>query len=659
MNAETEAAEMLIHIVGTGLNEMVRLTGRGALAAGRGAIALIGFLYAIKSTGSPKEIATNPGGMAIITVPKDKLNDFVKSAKTYPYFRFFTIDDPDYDDGFVDVCIKAEDVATAKRICEKIGIAYDSVQDMQTLSGAEADIASAENFEQAAERLKAYAIESPEEAFNRKTDKDLVRDEPYIICSRLNPDNYVKVMPEQATYRGKEYTKFTYTCFKDGKQASVYDDGRFDGRPADYWPNVRERVVRSAALPEKDLLYFRTEPLFEKYKGLYEGKAGKKIVELDANEAADMAIKPFIKELSARLLNEDIYKEVPVITPVENLTAGAKEPTQEQKASGNGQEDGKTQKVSTMPRMMSDDESFYHVKDTYQKLGIVKSYEAHSEFVANHDFKIYNTAGELGVYGEVFNNDKPKIGDKFYFTDYEHPMNYIECVAHKGRRALEPGPVSGVVLLDGKESKENIIESETIFIDFSIFLNGKEEASLSDMPPKTMGAVFRSLCPFKDNLVFQLNEAFSQYLNAYQKEKFRYGGKKFIPEHDADAKEGSWISREKALENTASEPDANVGLSDYDMASFYDAATKQASLFYCPDTGKVYMPQEDGLHEYIKPASKEMGAEKLVEKDEKKGGVKEYVKTYKESHKQDTLAEGKEFISSNIRGDLKNETKAK
>ena len=90
MSAEAEAGEILVRIMGQGISEMIRVSGTGAMVAGRAAVSLLTFCYAVKVGGRPAEIARNPGGMAIITIPEEKLQEFKQAAKAYK-LQFFSV----------------------------------------------------------------------------------------------------------------------------------------------------------------------------------------------------------------------------------------------------------------------------------------------------------------------------------------------------------------------------------------------------------------------------------------------------------------------------------------------------------------------------------------------------------------------------------------
>lgn len=484
MNAESEAAEVIVRILGTGINETVKIAGTTVKGTVKGGFNLMLFLYALKKGGSPREIARNPAGMAIITIPSDKREAFVKMAKEYR-LKHFMVDAKHYEPGYTDVCIKAEDATSANRILDLLGITALHAT-VGNVDEQEAEIVTAESFEQASERLKAYVIETPGEAFNRHTENDYSRDEPYVICARLRPDNYVVVDPKQAVFDGEPYTKSTYTCFSNNKQTGVYDDGRFEDRPDGYWYDVRSNIISASNIGKGDYLYFKTQALFEKYKNLYEGNANEKVVDINTDVFKTDNPSDLARGMMEVIQKEDIYKDVPAESPAstsrgENSNGNMKE----QKVSRNGQKSGKAEKQTStnnkvydiyfdkntqtwnIPKELYEDaERFSDFKEACERNEVLKDTDGMFEWVETHKFE----------YGG------PGFGEHFYFADYQTPHSYIDGVSFLSRNEdgkffietefviYEKDERKHVVIDKGGDSREKIkekISNEKRLIRFS------------------------------------------------------------------------------------------------------------------------------------------------------------------------------------------------
>lgn len=104
------------------------------------------------------------------------------------------------------------------------------------------------------------------------------------------------------------------------------------------------------------------------------------------------------------------------------------------------------------------------------------------------------------------------------------------------------------------------------------------------------------------------------------KEIFIYGGNHFIPERAFTARDGDFfkISRRLRLDvelgifNDGYWQGDRKGKISYSQAEFYRAATdKNCDLFRCVENGKLYVPCEHGLQEYMEPKKeKEKGYER-------------------------------------------------
>lgn len=395
MSAEAEAGEILVRVMGQGISEMIRVSGTGAMVAGRAAVSLLTFCYAAKAGGRPAEIARNPGGMAIITIPEEKLEEFKQAAKAYK-LRFFSVNSKDYDQGYLDICIKAEDVATCQRILELTGIAAVQVNGTAVLNQEATCVRGSQTFEEAAEKLKARG-QSIEEAFNRDTDRDYARDVPYVLCDRGKPKNYVLVYPEKAIFDGEEYTKSIYQVYRNGNLAGTFDDGRFAGRKKDYWFNTRDSIASTAALPDGDIIYFKDVEDHAAYIALADGKAPVQVAEVNVDSNNLMAdIQESIQSVGAE-------KRVPADAQARTISQTA--------ASGSGQQTGVIEQRNTTTTKMTDGKSEITFEERAEGL------KRHSQsFDASLNRKT--------------DKDFAKM-EPYYLCDRQSPMSYIEVTPQR------------------------------------------------------------------------------------------------------------------------------------------------------------------------------------------------------------------------------------
>lgn len=107
-----------------------------------------------------------------------------------------------------------------------------------------------------------------ERALNRITDKDFSKDKPYFICDRTNPDNFIQLKSSLDKFNEKEYTKTNYTVYKDNKSVGKFSDERFEGRPRNFWIDLRNNMKQLGKFKD-DMIIFDNKEAFKEYKELY------------------------------------------------------------------------------------------------------------------------------------------------------------------------------------------------------------------------------------------------------------------------------------------------------------------------------------------------------------------------------------------------------
>lgn len=107
-----------------------------------------------------------------------------------------------------------------------------------------------------------------ERVFNHNTKNDYSRDNFYIICDRLNPLNYIKVISTREEYAGEEYTKSSYEIYKNNEKVAERDDGRFKNRPRNFWYQLKLEMRELSELGDDNII-FEDEDNHAKYVEAY------------------------------------------------------------------------------------------------------------------------------------------------------------------------------------------------------------------------------------------------------------------------------------------------------------------------------------------------------------------------------------------------------
>ena len=309
MYSEVQAADMVVSIIGQSTAQAIRITGAAAESIAKMLYRLGIYLYCQRVGGRPKDIANNPNGMNMVTIPQKDLAKLREMARDYG-LKFFAVSErTPSENPIVDICIKMEDTTVLHRILERceIGVIKETAAaalDQET--SEKIDVMRGKTFEEAAEKMKEYS-QDLEGSLNRNTDKNFARDTPYYVVERMNPKNYIRILPQEDVFHGQRYTKSTYSVYADGRFVEAFDDGRFEGRAYKYWPSVKEAIKNAGGFSD-DLVYLGRQEVFDAYSTLYENGKMKadlqdKIVDVSLEDIQN-AVAEFTEQYSVREENE-------------------------------------------------------------------------------------------------------------------------------------------------------------------------------------------------------------------------------------------------------------------------------------------------------------------------------------------------------------------
>ena len=80
------------------------------------------------------------------------------------------------------------------------------------------------------------------EALDRLTGRQLDKDIVSIVADANDPSKYIKCYSYNDTYKDQVYMKTEYEVMHGDKSVFKTHDGRFDGRPKDYWNNQKQAI---------------------------------------------------------------------------------------------------------------------------------------------------------------------------------------------------------------------------------------------------------------------------------------------------------------------------------------------------------------------------------------------------------------------------------
>lgn len=116
--------------------------------------------------------------------------------------------------------------------------------------------------------------------------------EPYYICKRTDPDNYIEVNSERAEFRGEEYTNHIYKIHVDDKEVEnslrkdkLWTDERFENRPDDFWKQTKLQMKEAGEFTDDVVAFYLKEEMHEYRKAfdLYKNTAKESTISYEAN----------------------------------------------------------------------------------------------------------------------------------------------------------------------------------------------------------------------------------------------------------------------------------------------------------------------------------------------------------------------------------------
>jgi hypothetical protein len=148
-----------------------------------------------------------------------------------------------------------------------------------------------------------------DEALDRYTGGELDKSQFAIVCDAKDPTKYIKLHGENDTFHDKTYIKTDYEVYNGSEMVYKTDDGRFEGRPKDYWSNEKAQMKEIGGFGDTVLKVYS----MEEYERWAQNARTQNVVELTGfeykgDEGRDYA--SFCDKLEAKLAEDGaIYKD--------------------------------------------------------------------------------------------------------------------------------------------------------------------------------------------------------------------------------------------------------------------------------------------------------------------------------------------------------------
>ena len=168
--------------------------------------------------------------------------------------------------------LSAEDITDVAELQERIKVnnnviarAYDEISSFREKGSQELNTEQVRSVcEHAVNGNTSHGIPF-DEAMNRFTGQTLDRDTTYYVVDMKDPARFIECNSMTDTFKGKEYTKTTYDAFVGSEKVCSRDDGRFEGRPSNYWSDVKQELKEAGGFGDR-VLKFNSSKDFEDYR---------------------------------------------------------------------------------------------------------------------------------------------------------------------------------------------------------------------------------------------------------------------------------------------------------------------------------------------------------------------------------------------------------
>lgn len=141
------------------------------------------------------------------------------------------------------------------------------------------------------------------EALNKYTGRTYDRDLNSIVVDATDPSKYILCHGQkELDFENKEYTKTEYRVFSDGKEVFATHDGRFQGKPVDYWQKQKHEIMSKGGFSGTFLKFYNKEHYerwAEEVKSQNQQELGKVENDLETSEDKIVDLKKQLEERGA------------------------------------------------------------------------------------------------------------------------------------------------------------------------------------------------------------------------------------------------------------------------------------------------------------------------------------------------------------------------
>ena len=154
-----------------------------------------------------------------------------------------------------EILSKGEDNLTFQDITD-INLLYKEISDIRRRDCYKFNDEQTESVIDSALHEDSKSSISFDEALNRITGRHINKDVTYFVADATDPSKYIKCYSHMDTFHHKPYIKTEYEVYKDKELILKADDGRFDGRPKNYWDTVKSTIKEKGGIGDLVLKFY-------------------------------------------------------------------------------------------------------------------------------------------------------------------------------------------------------------------------------------------------------------------------------------------------------------------------------------------------------------------------------------------------------------------
>lgn len=164
-----------------------------------------------------------------------------------------------------------------------IGELYNQVEDIRYGHSQELNQEQAQGVVEKAVNGETQRGVTFDEALDRWTGGKIDKDTTCYVVDAKDPDRYIVCNAKNDTFHDQEYIKTDYEVYNGDKQVYATNDGRFEGRPKDYWQREKAAMRDEGGFSDLVIKFYSLEEL-EAYRESYKEQ---NMAELSALEVGE------------------------------------------------------------------------------------------------------------------------------------------------------------------------------------------------------------------------------------------------------------------------------------------------------------------------------------------------------------------------------------